>query len=105
MSAVNVTDSHSAHAPAGGPSDADLLRRAVCGDHGCFEELVARHKDELEEATRSLTSSAAEARDLMERTVATAWSGARYARAGDDAGPWLIAVARYEASRNRLLSR
>jgi RNA polymerase sigma factor (sigma-70 family) len=81
-------------APAGGPTDAVLWRRAAEGDRTAFGALFERHADAVWNHAYRLTASWSLAEDLTSGTFLVAWrrcSDVLLVR--DSALPWLYTVA------------
>jgi len=73
--------------------DLALVRRAVAGDYGAFEELVARHDRSLYTLARRIVGSAADAEEVVQETLLSVVE-----HLGDFAGQstfrtWLVRIA------------
>src|SRR5690242_16398497 len=73
--------------------DLPLVRRAVAGDYGAFEELVARHDRSLYTLARRIVGSAADAEEVVQETLLSVVE-----HLGDFAGQssfrtWLVRIA------------
>lgn len=103
-------------APSGeGPADAELLRRAVAGNHAAFGDLFDRHAPAIYNFCLRRSGDRTAAEDLVSATFLHAWRRrADVVLDHDSLLPWLYGVAanltsrhirgarRYEAARARL---
>lgn len=98
MSTVCVTGS--------GQSDAELVARAVQGDHGAFGELVDRHRTAVYRAALAALGSPADADDAAQDAFVSAFRRLGSFRGDASFKTWLLTIAWNEAlNRRRRLVR
>ncbi len=76
-----------------GPSDADLVRRALDGDRDAFDALADRHRPSLLRAAALLIGDADEAESITQEALARAFAGLAGYRTELPFGPWLHGIA------------
>ena len=78
----------------GGPTDAELLRRAVAGDHAAFGDLFDRHAHSIYNFCLRRSGDRTAAEDLVSATFLHAWRRRADVVLDDDSLlPWLYGVA------------
>ena len=82
------------------PTDRDLVRRARCGDHGAFHELVDRHARGLYGLAVSLVGNPADAEDVLQETFAGAFRGLRSFRGQSSVKTWLSQILVRQAAKH-----
>lgn len=82
-------------------SDAQLLARVARGDQDAFGELYRAHVSSMLRLIRRLTSSAAEAEEILQEAWLAVWRSAATMRGESSVRAWLLGVARRQA-HNRL---
>lgn len=95
-----MTDSSEAD-PAGDGDDELLVERARAGDRGAFEAIVARYGDRVHDFCWSVSRHTRAAADATAATFAVASDRMDALRHPGGLGPWLFAIARREAVRER----
>jgi RNA polymerase sigma-70 factor, ECF subfamily len=75
--------------PAGGPSDAELLRRHVAGDPDAFSELFRRHRDRLWAIAIRTLADPEEAADAVQDAMISAFRRAGSFRGDSAVTTWL----------------
>ena len=89
-------------ASADRPTDFELVRLARKGDAAAFHGLVDRHARFLYSLALSLTSSAADAEDLVQETLAGAFRGLASFEGRSSLKTWLARIlVRQNARRHR----
>jgi len=81
------------------PSDLELLERADAGDSGAFHALVDRHAAELFRLARALSSTRADAEDIVQETLLGAFRGMRKFDARASVKTWLKRILVRQAAR------
>lgn len=78
-------------------SDQRLMERTAAGDRSAFSRLVARHQAAVFRFSRALTSSNAEAEDVLQQTFLAAYRNAGAFRGDSATRTWLFTIARNAA--------
>ena len=81
------------------PSDADLLRLSGRGDERAFHTLVDRHANALFQVAMSFSRNTADAEDLVQETLVSAYRGARGFAGRASVRTWLLTILNHHASR------
>ena len=89
---------------AGGPSDADLLRRHVAGDDAAFGLLFQRHKDRLWAVALRTTCDPDDAADALQEAMISAFRRAKDFRGDSAVTTWLHRIV-VNAALDRLRRR
>jgi RNA polymerase sigma-70 factor, ECF subfamily len=91
---------------ASGPSDAELVARAVQGDHGAFGELVERHRAAVYRAALAALGSPPEAEDAAQDAFMSAFRRLGGFRGDAAFKTWLLSIAwNHALNRRRTLKR
>jgi RNA polymerase sigma-70 factor (ECF subfamily) len=80
-------------------SDADLLRAAGRGDADAFHALVDRHATALYQAALSMSRNAADAEDLVQETLVSAFRGASGFAGRSAVRTWMLQILTRHAAR------
>jgi RNA polymerase sigma-70 factor (ECF subfamily) len=80
-------------------SDADLLRAAARGDADSFHALVDRHAAPLYQAALSMSRNAADAEDLVQETLVSAFRGASGFAGRSSVRTWMLQILTRHAAR------
>lgn len=81
------------------PSDLELARAVMTGDHGAFHALVARHGPALLRVALSLADSPSDAEDICQETFAAAFRGLRNFDGRASVKTWLTSILIRRASK------
>ena len=81
------------------PSDLDLWKAAVHGDHGAFHTLVDRHARGLFRVAVSLSATRSDAEDICQETFAAAYKGLRGFDGRASVKTWLTRILMRRAAK------
>jgi RNA polymerase sigma-70 factor (ECF subfamily) len=79
-------------------SDLELVRAAVGGDERSFHVLVDRHSPALFRVARSLSRNRADAEDLLQETLVSAFRGLKRFEARSSLKTWLLRILTRKAA-------
>lgn len=82
-------------------TDADLVARALDGDHAAFGELVDRHRTAVFRAAMAALRSHAEADEVAQDAFVLAWQRLRSFRGQASFRTWLLTIAWHQALNRR----
>ena len=81
------------------PSDADLLRSSSRGDERAFHALVDRHANALFQVAMCYSRNTADAEDLVQETLVSAYRGARGFAGRASVRTWMLTILTHHATR------
>lgn len=75
------------------PSDAEVVRRVVAGDHAAFELLMRRHNQRVYRTIRSVLRDEGDVEDAMQQTYLQAFHALSSFEGGAAFSTWLVRIA------------
>lgn len=79
------------------PDESDMIRRALKGDQGAFEEVIRAYSRRLYGLAYGILQDAAEAEDVAQETFLKAWRHRWHLRSPEKFPGWLFSVARHRS--------
>jgi RNA polymerase sigma-70 factor (ECF subfamily) len=86
-------------AETSGDTEVDLVAQAQCGNVEAFEGLVRRHTQLIYRALLAILGDAADAQDVMQDTLLSAFKSIRTFQGRSKFSTWLVSIARNAALR------
>jgi RNA polymerase sigma-70 factor (ECF subfamily) len=91
-SVVSLAASVAAWSLTAVPSDEDIVRRVVAGEHALFEVLMRRNNQRLYRAIRSIVQAEVDAEDVMQQTYVQAYGALSGFGHASKFSTWLIRI-------------
>ncbi|CAN5442446.1 sigma-70 family RNA polymerase sigma factor [soil metagenome] len=79
------------------PDESDMIRRALKGDQGAFEEVIRSYSRRLYALAYGILQDASEAEDVAQETFLKAWRHRWHLRSPEKFPAWLYSVARHRS--------